>query len=203
MASNSRDTHGFVLTYLEELKSVVDRLPIDGIEKFIDKLSKAYQDSKQVFIVGNGGSAATASHMACDLAKTVLSPSPSQHRRFRAIALTDNIPLLTAWGNDANYDVIFAEQLRNLANAADLLIVITGSGTSANIVEAAKVAKELGLTSFGLLGFDGGVVKSLLDDYVIVPSNSYGHIEDVHMMLTHIVTAYFKSRIALAGINAR
>jgi D-sedoheptulose 7-phosphate isomerase len=187
------DTRGSSLAYLGGLRAVLDDLPMDDVQAVIAALHQAYEDGRQVFIVGNGGSATTASHMACDLGKTVLGRGPMlPSKRFRAIALTDNVALLTAWGNDASYDTIFAEQLRNLARPGDLLIVITGSGNSPNIIEAVKAARELGVHPIGLLGFDGGIVRDLLHQSVVVGSANYGHIEDVHMILTHLITDYFK-----------
>lgn len=189
-------TRNFTLGYVGGLKAVLDALPMDDVETAIEHLSDAYQHGKQVFVVGNGGSAATASHMACDLAKTVLGAAINTlARRFKVIALTDNVPLITAWGNDVSYETVFSEQLRNLANQGDLLVVITGSGNSPNIVEAARAARELRMTSIGLLGFDGGTVKALLDHHVIVDSRSYGYVEDAHMVLVHLITAYFKARL--------
>jgi D-sedoheptulose 7-phosphate isomerase len=186
-------TGEFIQDYFGGLKSVMDALPAEDVRAFIQYLADAYQEGRRVFIIGNGGSAATASHMACDLSKTVLgSPINTQLKRFAAIALTDNVPALTAWANDVNYDLVFAEQLRNLTDKDDLLVVITGSGNSPNIVEAVRVARELGMKSIGMLGFDGGSVKSLLDHSIIVNSRNYGYIEDAHMVLTHLLTAYFK-----------
>ncbi len=192
----SVDTRRAILEYRTGLQAVLDTLSIDDVHELIGYLDDAHRQGRQVFIVGNGGSAATASHMACDLAKTVLGPGIApQARRFRVIALTDNVPLLTAWGNDVSYDTVFAEQLRNLANSGDLLIVITGSGNSPNIVEAVRAARDLDLKAVGLLGFAGGAVKELLDHSVVVESEQYGYIEDVHMILTHLVTAYFKQAL--------
>ncbi len=184
-------------TYLHGLRSVLDDLPLDDVQALIDALSDAYEGGRRVFVVGNGGSAATASHMACDLGKTVLGHGPLlPTKRFRAIALTDNVPLITAWGNDTHYSTVFAEQLRNLAEPGDLLIVITASGNSPNILEAVKAAHELGVRPIGLLGFDGGAVKGLLHGAVVIESTNYGHIEDAHMILTHLVTDYFKQLCA-------
>jgi D-sedoheptulose 7-phosphate isomerase len=131
--------------------------------------------------------------MACDLAKTFLTAG--RHgplKRFRVMALTDNVPLLTALANDVSYDAVFAEQLRNLADEGDLLIVISGSGNSPNVLEAVRAAKECGLRCVGLLGSDGGAVRELLDHCVIVDSDDYGQIEDVHMVLNHICAASLK-----------
>lgn len=176
---------------------MVDSLPVDDVQTIIKDLYTAHKQDKQVFIAGNGGSAATASHMACDLAKTVLNkPVGVQPKRFKVIALTDNVPLITAWANDAGYETVFSEQLRNLATSGDLLIVITARGNSPNIVEVVKAAKDLGLQSAGLLGFDGGIVKDLLDSCVVVKSNNYGHVEDAHMILAHLITEYFRRTLA-------
>lgn len=193
MYNDTIDVHTCIQEYRSGLKAVLDSLESDDIHGFIAYIQEAYEEGRQVFIVGNGGSASTASHMACDLAKSVLGKQiDSRTRRFRAIALTDNMALLTAWGNDVSYEQVFAEQLRNLANGGDVLVVITGSGNSPNVVEAVRAGRELGLKSVGLLGFDGGAVRDLLDYAVVVPSDNYGYIEDAHMILNHLMTEYFK-----------
>jgi D-sedoheptulose 7-phosphate isomerase len=197
MLNYTIDVRTCIQEYRDGLKMALDSLAIDDIHDFISYFQEAYEDGRQVFVIGNGGSAATASHMACDLAKSVLGRASESHApRFRAIALTDNMPLVTAWGNDMSYDLVFAEQLRNLANSGDLLVVITGSGNSTNIVEAVRVARELELRAVGLLGFEGGIVRDLLDHAIIVPSDNYGYIEDAHMILNHLVTEYFKRVVA-------
>lgn len=183
--------------YLNGLKSVLDALPREDLNAVASALNRAYDEGRQVFVIGNGGSASTASHMACDLQKTVLGTPPrTDARRFRVIALSDNVPLLTAWGNDENYDTVFAEQLKNLANAGDLLIVITASGNSPNILEAVRTGRALGLLTIGLLGFAGGKVVDLLDEAVIVRSENYGFIEDAHLIVNHLLTAYFQQRVS-------
>jgi D-sedoheptulose 7-phosphate isomerase len=191
------DPRAEIRQHITDLKAVLDSLPIDDVLGIIDALHHAYEQGGHVFIIGNGGSAATASHMACDLAKTALGrPIHPGAKRFKVISLTDNVPLLTAWGNDAGYELIFAEQLRNVANPGDLLIAITGSGNSLNIVEAVKAAKELGLRSIGLLGFDGGQVKDLVDQAVVIDSDNCGHIEDVHMVVNHLITVHFQRALS-------
>lgn len=203
MSSRTGDALDVILEYRTGLQAVLSSLPVEDVATFIDYIHKAYEQGKQLFIVGNGGSAATASHMACDLAKTVLGKGNTRElRRFKVVALTDNVPLITAWGNDVSYDTVFAEQLRNLANSGDLLIVITGSGNSPNIVEAVKAARELGVQSVGLLGFAGGVVKGMVDHSVVVESESFGYIEDMHMILTHLITEYFKKAVAQSSVAA-
>lgn len=197
MDNYSGNIQGFIGGYLAGVQALVDALPRDDVQAAITCIERAYEGEQQVFIAGNGGSAATASHMACDLAKTTLGHSPTPGaKRFRAIALTDNVPLITAWGNDVSYDCIFAEQLRNLARRGDLLVVITASGNSPNILEVVKAARELGVVSLGLLGFNGGAVKELLDHSVVARSDNYGYIEDAHTVLNHLITAFFKQCLA-------
>jgi phosphoheptose isomerase/GT2 family glycosyltransferase len=191
------DARETIAQYRAGLTAVLDTLSDDDVSGFIAYLHTAYEQGKQVFIIGNGGSAATASHLACDLAKTVLGKVGAlEARRYRVIALTDNVPLITAWSNDLSYETVFAEQLRNLANQGDLLISITGSGNSPNIIAAVKAARELGLKCVGLLGFDGGLIKGMLDHSVLVESDNYGYIEDAHMILCHLATAHFIKALA-------
>jgi D-sedoheptulose 7-phosphate isomerase len=197
MTDGTVDFRSALEEYLSGLKAMLDALPRDDLSAIAGALARAYAEGRHVFVIGNGGSAATASHMACDLQKTILGTPPrSDVRRFRITALTDNIPLLTAWGNDASYDAVFSEQLKNLANAGDVLIVITASGNSPNIVEAVKTARELGLHTIGFLGFEGGKVKDLLDQPVVVRSENYGFIEDTHLVLNHLLTAYFQQLVS-------
>jgi D-sedoheptulose 7-phosphate isomerase len=200
MTHRQADKASFAREYFAGLKTVMDRVDIDQVAAFIDELERAHQEDRQVFIVGNGGSAGTASHMACDLAKTVLGKKPDRtKRRFRVMSLTDNIPLMTAIANDLGYEHVFTEQLVVFARAGDLLVVITGSGNSPNVVNAVRLAREMGLRTTGLLGFDGGEVLRLLDTPLLVPDFSYGFVEDLHMVLDHLVTAYFTRQFQAPG----
>lgn len=187
----------FAARYLEGFRTCLTTCDPQEVAALIQAVDRAYAARRQIFVVGNGGSASTASHMASDLNKTPLNgrARPSKER-FRVIALTDNVPVMTAWANDADYTRIFAEQLTNLAEAGDLMIVITGSGNSANIVEAVRTARTLGLQTWGLLGFDGGQVKALLDGSVLVVSRDYGFIENAHLVINHLVVEYFRERLA-------
>ncbi len=188
----------FAADYLEGLKRAIDMLPLDALARLVKLVEQAHSNNRQIFVIGNGGSASTASHMACDLAKNTFDPANGKTaHRLRVMSLTDNVGWITALGNDLGYEHIFAEQLRNLVRPGDLVIVITGSGNSANILHGARVARELGATIFGLLGFDGGLVRPLLDDYLLVNSNNYGHIEDLHLVINHIVVAYFRQNAHL------
>jgi D-sedoheptulose 7-phosphate isomerase len=182
----------YVTQYLDGLKKIIDEMPADKIESMGEILFQAYRHNKQVFIFGNGGSAATASHMACDLGKNTIGPN---RPRFRVMSLNDNMPLLSALANDVGYDRVFAEQLVNLVRPGDVLIAISGSGRSPNIIEAMRYARERAATVIALLGFDGGEAIELADEYVLVPSSEYGPIEDLHMILDHILTGYFAERL--------
>jgi len=186
----------FVLDYLSGLKQCLDLVPPERVAALIRRMDEAYRSGAQVFILGNGGSATSASHMACDLSKTVLGRlRVDKKQRFRVMSLTDNVALITAWANDVGYESVFAEQLKTWIKPGDVVIAITGSGNSANIVEAIKVARSEGAYTFGLLGFDGGQTKDLVDEYVIVPVENYGYAEDIHMIFNHIVTAYLRTVI--------
>jgi D-sedoheptulose 7-phosphate isomerase len=183
---------GFVSVYLERLQTAIAELPLERIEHLGDILYSAYRNRKQVFIIGNGGSAATASHMACDLGKNTIRPNTP---RFRILSLTDNTPLLSALANDVGYERVFTEQLINLIQPGDVLIGISGSGNSSNIVHAMRYAHDRGATAVALLGFDGGVALELADESIVVPSRDYGVVEDVHMILNHVLVGHFRERL--------
>jgi D-sedoheptulose 7-phosphate isomerase len=183
----------FAHTYADRIKAALDDLSTDRVEAVGELLFNAYQHNKQVFVVGNGGSAATASHMACDLGKNTIGPNC---RRFRIQSLSDNMPLLSALGNDLGYARVFSEQLINLIRPGDVLIVISASGRSPNILNAMHYAQQRAGTVIGLLGFDGGPAAELADEAVVVPVRDYGVVEDVHMIITHMLTGYFQKRLA-------
>jgi len=186
--------------YLAETRAALDGLSVQEIRAFIEALEQAYRDGRQVLIIGNGGSAASATHLAVDLSKTVLGrPVNRGAKRFRALALTTDVSVLTAWANDFSFDDVFAEQIEALGQPGDLLVVITGSGNSPNVVAGAVTAKRLGMRAIGLLGFDGGRVKDLLETHILVRSDDYGHVEDMHMVLVHLVTGYFSGVIRSGG----
>jgi D-sedoheptulose 7-phosphate isomerase len=202
MANPAPRSRELILEYIADTRSALDGLVVEQIQGIIEELGQAYAHGRQVLVVGNGGSAATASHLACDLSKTILGrPVDQAVKRFRVVSLAENMSLITAWANDASFDDVFVEQIKNLAQRDDLLVAITASGNSPNILSAVRVAKELGMRAIGLLGFDGGRVKSSLDRYVLVSSDHYGHVEDVHMMLVHLVTAYFREQVQRGAIK--
>jgi D-sedoheptulose 7-phosphate isomerase len=182
-----------VTHYIDELQSAVDGLPRDRLEALGELLYRAYQNGKQVFVIGNGGSASTATHMAADLGKNTIG---ANMRRFRVLSLNDNTATLTALANDLGYENVFSEQLKNLAHAGDLLIVLSGSGNSPNVINAIRCAQASCTEVAAVLGFAGGEAASLADLSIIVPSQHYGVIEDVHLVINHILVDYFKSRLA-------
>jgi len=194
MANTIPDIRQSFEGYFTELKDALHGGLLPDLEAATKVIEEAFQAGKKVFIAGNGGSAATASHMACDFQKTTLAYNHQNLPiRIKAIALSDNAALMTAWGNDVSYDVVFSEQLRNLADPGDAVIVISASGNSPNVLETLKAAKEMGLTSVALLGFEGGKAKDLCDNCVIVNSKNYGVIEDAHSIFMHMITAHLKS----------
>ncbi|MEM2956384.1 MAG: SIS domain-containing protein [Candidatus Pacearchaeota archaeon] len=182
--------------YISELKKAIDSIDRNEIEKISEILIRAYETDKSVFIIGNGGSASTASHFACDLGKGTLERHYNMNKkRFKVYSLTDNVALLTSYGNDLSYEDIFSQQLKNLIKTGDILIVLTGSGNSKNILKAIKLANEIGAITIGLLGFEGGEAAKLLDHKIIIKSSNYGIIEDLHLMLQHILCQKLKNKI--------
>jgi len=180
-------------SYLARLSAAVDALPRDRLELLGEMLFRAYENEKQVFTLGNGGSASTASHMAADLAKNTIGPNM---RRFRILSLNDNTSIMTALANDMGYENVFCEQLMNLITAGDLLVVISASGNSENVLKAMSYAQERSAQVVGLLGFDGGRAAAIADLSIIVPSDHYGVIEDAHLIINHIFVDYFRTRLA-------
>ena len=186
----------FAKNYLTNLKAVLDRLPLEKYEESVKLIEAAHAAGKQIFIIGNGGSAATASHMMNDLCKgTVGHKGDAPWKRFKVIALTDNVSLMTAWANDTDYNHVFSEPLKNFAQPGDLLLAISASGNSPNIIVAVEVAKQLGLKVIGWAGFTGGKLAQLADVAVVVPSPDYGPVEDVHMIFDHMLTAYLYEKL--------
>ncbi len=179
--------------YIEELRAAIDALPRERLAAMGEMLFRAYRNGKQVFTVGNGGSASTASHMAADLGKNTIGPNM---RRFRILSLNDNAAIVTALANDLGYEHIFSEQLVNLIRPGDLLVAISASGNSPNVLRAMRYAREQCAEVIGILGFDGGRSVELADLAVIVPVAHYGVVEDVHLIINHILVESFKVRLA-------
>lgn len=181
--------------YLGRLDEVLASINGEKIATLIEKITSFNKTDRTIFIAGNGGSAATASHLACDLGKTILIDNINEKKyRLRVSSLSDNVPLITALANDYGYEYIFSEQLKSFGRKDDMLIVLTVSGNSKNIIQAVQAAKHIGISSFGLLGFSGGKIKDLLDDYLLIDINDYGLVEDSHMIIGHIITNWFHSQ---------
>lgn len=193
MSTGYLDRRRFSLDYIETLCDVLRALPLGDLACALRSLERVFIERQTVFIAGNGGSAATASHMVNDLVKGV---AEGGGRGFCAVALSDNIPLITAIANDTDYSDIFADQLVALGQPGDVLIVLSGSGNSANIVRAVEVARRMQIETIALLGMGGGRVAEMADVSVIVPSDDYGPIEDVHMAIDHLFTEYLRSWLA-------
>lgn len=172
----------FTAHYMNEMKKVLTQIDYSLAGEIVMKIAEAWQNGSKIFIFGNGGSASTASHFACDLSKmTIVESLP----RLKVIALTDNIPIMTAWANDVSYSDIFAQQLIPLVEKEDLVIGITGSGNSGNVLKAFEAANAAGAITIALTGYKGGKVKALSQKCLVVPSDSMQVIEDVHSFLTH------------------
>jgi D-sedoheptulose 7-phosphate isomerase len=187
------------LDYCQGLKEAVDSIPRDAAEKFLQVLESAYLEGRQVFLMGNGGSGASASHAAGDLNKGV---SYGREKRFRVISLNDNLATLTAYANDVSYVDVFVEQLKNFLQPGDLVIAISGSGNSPNVLKAIEYANHHGAVTVGLTGFSGGKLVELAQVPVHVPVNDMQKVEDIHMMLFHVAMQVLCARIdAPAGAD--
>lgn len=179
--------------YFSEMSALLARIPCEPIDQFAGVVYRAWKDHKRIFVFGNGGSCSTASHMVCDLVKTACVPGK---RRIDAQALVDNLPMITALGNDESYADVFSFPLESWATKGDVAVAITCSGNSPNLLKAAKWARENGVTVVALTGFSGGKLAGIADWHVNVPSENYGLIEDVHLSIGHIVAQMFKSRVS-------
>ncbi len=166
-------------------------LDLDAITKIAGAIEKAEKKGKQIFVMGNGGSAATASHIATDWSKTAERVGKPL---IRCISLNDNIPFMTAIANDLGYEEVFARQLQNLLNPGDVVVIITGSGNSPNVIKAAEFAKKAGATTIGMTGFTGGKLRKMVDICLHIESDQYGVIEDLHMAAGSILAFYLKQR---------
>lgn len=173
-----------IRTYLEQLHNTLDDLPHEPIEQVIKLLERSRAERRQVIIMGNGGSASTATHFVCDLAKNTRRPDCP---RFCAIGLSDNMATFSAYANDEGYENVFAQQLANIVRPGDVVIGISASGNSTNVIRALELANEVGATTVGFTGFDGGRVGRIVNVHVHVASNVIEHVEDVHLSLEHMI----------------
>jgi D-sedoheptulose 7-phosphate isomerase len=191
--------------YFTELEQMLRDISLAHLQDILSLLEEAYRNGRRIFIIGNGGSAATASHFALDLAKNTIMPGAP---RLKAISLTDHVPLITAWSNDTAYEHIFEEQLANMIEPGDVVIGISTSGNSPNVINALNLAKKTCAATVGLLGAKGGLIKNIVDSYVLAPGQNIEQEEDAHMILAHIITRHMREvvrsyaqKLALAGTN--
>lgn len=179
---------GFATNYKTNLMATLDKIPLDRVETAITWINEARDAGRQIFVCGNGGSASTASHFACDMVK---GASFNREKRFRIIALTDSLATLTAYSNDVSYDAVFVEQLKNFANPGDVFIGISGSGNSPNVLRAIEYANAAGLKTIAMTGRDGGGLGPLAQLNINVAEPHMGRIEDAHMIVSHMIGYYF------------
>lgn len=176
-------------SYLTLIKNVIDKVDVNDLAEIIVALEIALKERRQVFIAGNGGSAATAGHMANDL---MIGVAKKKESGFRAIALADHIAPVTALANDVSYADVFSGQIKHLADPGDFLVVISASGNSPNIIHVLEEAARIGMYTIAFLGMDGGKAADMADRSIIITSNDYGPIEDLHMIFDHLITGYFQ-----------
>lgn len=180
-----------IKNYISGLQHTMDQLPLQLIVDVIDILSEARLKRNQVFIMGNGGSAATASHFVCDLAKNTRREGLPH---FRVIGLTDNMAIFSAYANDEGYENVFSQQLANLAQPGDVIIGISASGNSKNVLNAIDEARRRNVKTIGFTGFDGGLLGQMVDVNIHVKSDIIEHVEDIHLMLEHIIIKAIKEQ---------
>ena len=178
----------FAEAYKTDLLKTIETIDLEKVGQAIEWFKEARQDGKHIFVCGNGGSASTASHFACDIVK---GASFNRESRFRIMALTDQLPTLTAYANDVSYEAVFVEQLKNFANSGDLFMGISGSGNSPNVLRAMEYANQAGCRTMALTGRDGGRLGPLAQLNIQVPVPHMGRIEDAHMIVCHMIGYYF------------
>jgi D-sedoheptulose 7-phosphate isomerase len=196
------DVNSRSVKYLDEVAKTLEHMEKDlpfKAEEIVSALVKARDSGKRVYICGNGGSASTASHMASDLNK---GANRKDAPRFKAVALTDNIPAMLAWANDSSYDDIFVEQLKNHLEKGDIVIGISGSGNSPNVLKALHYANDEGALTIGLTGFDGGKVTQLAQICYVVPNHVMQQIEDIHLLIEHMLSMILRDSPDCTGPKA-
>ena len=189
----------YIQKYLDEIGQIMQNLPQTEIARTIDILTQARAEGRRIFVMGNGGSAAMASHFACDLGKGTVHEGKA---RFKVISLNDNVPLLTAYANDFGYETVFAEPLASLAEPGDVAIAISSSGNSPNVLRAMDAARERGLTTIGITAFEGGRLNDKVDVCVIVPADSHHpnamqHAEDGQWVVLHTIFVVIRRALVL------
>ena len=174
--------------YKAELLAAIETIPLGKVSQAIEWFKEARAAGRQIFVCGNGGSASTASHFVCDMMKGASFERPA---RFRILALTDSLPTITAYANDVSYDAVFVEQLRNFAQPGDLVMCLSGSGNSPNVIGAMEYANSIGCRTIALTGRDGGRLGPMAQLHIQVPVPHMGRIEDGHLIVCHMIAYYF------------
>lgn len=182
----------FFKQYRDELVKTLDMIDAIQLSELADVLWMAYQQGRRIYVIGNGGSAATASHYVCDFGKGATIPG---EKRLKIMSLTDNVSHMTAISNDLSYKDVFKEQLENLLEPKDVVIAISASGNSSNVVTAVAYANEIGAVTAGILGFDGGKLKQMTQHCLVIENFNYGQVEDAHLILGHVLSQYFRTLI--------
>lgn len=185
-----------VQTYISKLQQTLADIPAEQVARVIEVLQAARMDGRQVFIMGNGGSASTATHMVADLAKNTRKPGLPH---FRVIGLTDNMAIFSAYANDEGYDSVFASQLANLIDPGDVVIGISASGKSPNVINGMLEAKKHQAITIGFTGFDGGPLGEMVDINLWIRSHIIEHVEDLHLVLEHMIVLTIKEQNTLAA----
>lgn len=178
--------------YIAQLQRLLEGLDTQHVERLVEILEECWRDGRRVFLAGNGGSAATASHIVNDLQKCIQLDTG---KPLKAMSLSDCVPLVLAWANDTEYENVYAPQVECWGEPGDLLIAISGSGNSPNILRAVEAARSRGVQTFGLTGFMGGELAALVDECLIVPSTNMQQIEDVHMIILHMAFSLLRARL--------
>jgi D-sedoheptulose 7-phosphate isomerase len=187
------DAQGFARWYRERTLEQWEALDLDALARVAAVIEEAQAKGRFIWVCGNGGSAAISAHVGCDFGKTA---SRAGAEPLKAVSLSDNTAFMTAIGNDLSFEETFSRQLENVVAAGDVVLLISGSGNSANLLRAAELSRARGAKVVGLLGFDGGKLKGLCDEFLLIPSDQYGVIEDLHMSVAHILTFYLKQKKA-------
>jgi len=181
--------------YLAAQKAALDTIPLDQVRRLVEVLKTALEEDRQIFVIGNGGSAANSSHFATDLGK---GASDKIGKRFRVLSLTDNIPWITALGNDYSYDDIFVRQLENYGRKGDVVLSMSVSGNSPNLVKALEWAKKTGLVTIALVGGKKGRMAEIADHVLVINDTHYGRVEDAHMGICHMLCYAFMENASAA-----
>lgn len=191
VGEGGRDASRFARWYRARALEQWERLDIAALERLARLVEKAQAAGRFIWVCGNGGSASICAHVGCDFGKTAARKGA---KALKTVSLAENMAFITATANDLSYDQVFSRQLENVLSKGDVVLLISGSGNSKNLLEAARLSRKRGATVFSLLGFDGGRLKALSHDHLLVPSDQYGVIEDMHQSIAHILTFYLKQK---------